>query len=280
MTKVLTHRGLEPQNPDFYFESSFEAFSSHLERGYGLEFDVANLKDGIGIIHDYDLNRLTKGKDARLLSELTQKDFQTLPLSKGRTCLAEELFSLIIEKGQSSSALHLKGRYQQDEKFLQKLISLLKNFPKLEKKIFIFDTTIKTAKLLKQALPNIELGISLVHAYDQKRFNQFTYNTLYTLKEMQTVPDLYQWCVLDEWDLNDENNQKKTILTHDFILQTQKKTMVISPELHFSSPSLYANEAHPSGGDKDQLESLWKQLKHWKVDLICTDFPDEVKKLL
>jgi len=61
-SQILTHRGLEPSKPDFFPESSIEAFINQLHRGFGIEFDPNFVKDGIVINHDSNLKRITKEK--------------------------------------------------------------------------------------------------------------------------------------------------------------------------------------------------------------------------
>ena len=62
---IFTHRGLEPSNKESYPESSYEQFKDHIKKGYGIEFDICFVKDGIIILHDSDLTRITNGKDNR-----------------------------------------------------------------------------------------------------------------------------------------------------------------------------------------------------------------------
>ena len=79
---VITHRGLEPSNLDFYPESSYEAFKDHLERGFGIEFDVNFAKDGLIVFHDSDLNRITKGDNKSLFSELGLEEIKKIRYGK------------------------------------------------------------------------------------------------------------------------------------------------------------------------------------------------------
>lgn len=45
--QIITHRGLEPDRPGFFSESSFEAFADQLARGFGgIEFDPNFTSDG------------------------------------------------------------------------------------------------------------------------------------------------------------------------------------------------------------------------------------------
>ena len=62
MTIIITHRGLEPSNPSFWPESSYEAFEDQLKRGFGIEFDPNFCKDGIVVSHDSTLKRITNDK--------------------------------------------------------------------------------------------------------------------------------------------------------------------------------------------------------------------------
>jgi len=51
------------------------------------------------------------------------------------------------------------------------LISTLLQYQNINEKIFLFDVKIDTATYLKKNLPEIELFVSVAHAYDEKRFN-------------------------------------------------------------------------------------------------------------
>ena len=69
--RIITHRGLEPDKPNFFPESSLEAFSDHLSRGFGIEFDPNWTRDNIVVWHDELLKRASGESDTRKLKNIT-----------------------------------------------------------------------------------------------------------------------------------------------------------------------------------------------------------------
>ncbi len=82
--QILTHRGLEPRNPNFRFlESTQEAFENHLSRGFGLEFDPNFSCDEVCFVfHDDTLNRATEGVDTRATTDVTWDEIQISKFAK------------------------------------------------------------------------------------------------------------------------------------------------------------------------------------------------------
>src|SRR3989338_11462789 len=90
-THVLTHRGLDPSKPNYFVESSVQAFGDQLMRGYGLEFDVQFSSDGVPIaFHDSTLLRLTKGEAARSLDIVSSEELLGLDLNGCHLATVEE----------------------------------------------------------------------------------------------------------------------------------------------------------------------------------------------
>ncbi|MCW8965333.1 MAG: glycerophosphodiester phosphodiesterase family protein, partial [Candidatus Pacearchaeota archaeon] len=153
---ILTHRGLEPSKKDFYPESSYQAFKNHLERGFGIEFDVTFTKDKkIVISHDSNLNRITNSKDKRNFSEINLDEIKKIEYGsnlKGRIADFDELAELIKQNVSPLNALHLKGVYQTQDR-VNILISKLKEHRDILDKILIFDVRPETAKIFRQEIP-------------------------------------------------------------------------------------------------------------------------------
>src|SRR5258706_1377861 len=108
--QVLTHRGLEPSKPNFYPESSLEAFQYQLQRGFGLEFDPNFVKDDIVISHDATLKRITEGSDMRDFHDVTVAEATSIrygTLVKGHMPTFDELMDLISKSTSNINALHL-----------------------------------------------------------------------------------------------------------------------------------------------------------------------------
>lgn len=282
--KIITHRGLEPSVENFPKESSYEAFKNHINRGYGIEFDVNLSKDNlIPIFHDAGLQRITSGQDKRLFIDMDSKEIKSLRLGKGdRLCFLDELLDMIASGSQNSvSALHLKGEFQ-EKSFFDILISYLKNNFKALKQIIIFDVKVETAKYLKSKISELNLAPSIAHAYDIQRYNQATKETLLSIKEVLNNKSLFSWVWLDEWDLADENNGIKKFYTSE-TLETLKnnglKIALVTPELHGTSPGLLGGEAHPDAV-KYRLSARIKEIISLKPDALCTDYPEEVKNII
>ncbi len=281
--QIITHRGLEPSNPNFFSESSFEAFENHLSRGFGIEFDVNFTKDGIIIWHDANLKRLTSGKDSREFRNLTTPDVLSIKILKGRLCTLDEVLELIRNSSSTVNALHLKGRYQELH-YIDRIIEVIEKHPSLYEQMFIFDVKPEAAKYIRAKNPRLLLSPSVVHAFDIKRFDTFVNNTSVTIDEavQYKKEGLYDWAWLDEWDLTDENGKRKKLYTRenfDKIRDAGYKISLVTPELHGTSPGLYGGESHPDARDKKLLFKRIKEIIDLKPDAICTDHPEAVLKL-
>lgn len=281
---IITHRGLEPSKKNFPAESSFEAFNNHLSRGFGIEFDINFTKDGKAVIfHDAGLERITKGKDKRIFADMVSEETKTTQLQNGnRLCFFDELLSIINSAGvKNISALHLKGRFQ-EKKYLDILLSYLTDNKKTLSRLFIFDVKIETAKYLKDKMPELNLAPSVAHAYDIKRYDGAANGTLLSIEEVIKNKDLFSWVWLDEWDLTDENGGIKKFYTpevFEIFKKNKLKIALVTPELHGASPGLLGKEAHPDA-KKDRLFGRIKKIINLKPDALCTDYPEEVEKLV
>ena len=258
ITKVITHRGLDPDRAPYFPESSSEAFIDQLERGYGLEFDVQFSENGELIVsHDSDLNK----------SHLT-----TLP----------KLLELIDKKSskESLSALHLKHGGQTPEKIDQILFALEKINPN---KFIIFDTTIESAKYIKNKNPKIQIAGSVSHPYDILRYNKVVGGTLLTIEQLISNKNLFSWAWLDEWDRTDQNGKTKSLYneeTFDKLRKEKIKIALVTPELHATSPGLLGGESHPDARDRETLNKRLVEIIVLKPDAVCTDYPDNVSQIV
>ena len=280
---IITHRGLEPSAKNFPNESSFEAFKNHLNREFGIEFDVNFTRDNqIVIFHDVGLTRITGGKDKRLFADMPAKEIEAIRLENNdRLCFLDELLDAIGGSKVSISALHLKGGFQEPE-FLDILLDYLQNAGKILSRIVIFDVKVETAKYLKAKLPELNLAPSVAHPYDIKRYNQAVKGTLLSVEETIAHKDLFSWVWLDEWDLADENGRTKkfyTAETFDIFRKNGMKIALVTPELHGTSPGLLGGEAHPDAA-KERLFNRIQEIINLKPDALCADYPEEVKKLI
>lgn len=281
--KIITHRGLEPSNQDFYIESTWQSFHDHLSRGFGIEFDINFTKDNkIVIFHDASLERVTKGENKSLFSEMASEEVAELRLGKvDKLCFLDELLWMIENKTGQMSALHLKGKFQ-EPKYLNILLSYLANAKEALNRMLIFDVKVETAKYLKTKLPELNLAPSVAHSYDIKRYNKAVNGTLLNLNETIANKDLFSWAWLDEWDLTDENGGIKKFYIAEVFETLRKnglKIALVTPELHGTSPGLLGGEAHPDAA-KERLFNRIQEIIDLEPDALCADYPEEVKELL
>mgnify|MGYP001565539353 FL=1 len=282
--RIITHRGLEPSNPNFFSESSFEAFQQQLTRGFGgIELDPNPTKDGIIVMHDATLKRLTDGRDERPVAGLTTEEITQIPHKNGRITTFDEFMELIGNSDGAVSALHLKSRFQTPET-LERIMDALEKHRGVFDKFFIFDVKADTARTLKGRFPTIRLAPSVSHPYDIKRFNEVVGGTLLSLEEALALraDGIIEGVWGDEWDLEDEGGSTKRLYTPEFFDAIHKAGMfaaLVTPELHGTSPGLYGGESHPDSKDVKTLLERIKEIKIAGNDYFCTDYPEEVSKL-
>lgn len=280
---ILTHRGLDPSIPNFFSESSIEAFAAHLSRGFSLEFDFNLTADGeVVILHDATLSRITSGADNRSVRSVTSSELKVMPFKNGSICFLKDLAPLITAADAPLHALHIKGNLQ-DQEALEILIKALAEYPLLIPKLFAFDVRPDTAQLLQRHLPDLQRGMSIAHPYDVERYAKCVYMTLFTPEQALLYADLFQWIWLDEWDLESETGEKKyfyTQQTFDELHTAGFKLSLVTPELHGTSPGLLGSEKHPDSENTEVLFSRIQTILALKPDGICTDYPDKVKSLI
>ncbi len=281
---ILTHRGLEPTNNDFFPESSYEAFKNHLGREFNIEFDLCFSKDRMIVSHDSSLKRITNSKDEREFKEIYWDELKEIKYGKKRDRIPTliEVFDLIKNSNSTLNALHVKGKYQ-EKQFIVPLIQLLRQYKEIIPRTLIFDLKPETARYIKQNLPGINLAPSVAHEYDIKRYNNSVNGTLISLEEAMKYKQegIYDWVWLDEWDLTDENNQAKKLYTKENFELLKKvgyKIALVTPELHGTSPGLYGGESHQDAKNKKTLFKRIKEIINLKPDAVCTDYPEEVSK--
>ena len=283
MTRIITHRGLDPSVPNFPFESSREAFVAHLERGYGIEFDPQRAADGYIVLHDTTLARITKGKDKRVVADVPLRDLLALNLDDSHLVTFHEVLALITERSapDAISAIHLKHSFQNDVKNLDALIDELSSCN--TENIILFDVTNKTAQYLKSKNAALQLAPSVAHPHDIERYGSSVGNTLLSVDEVLAHRKLFEWVWLDEWDRSDKNGKDKKFYTKE-IFNTFRtagmKIALVTPELHGTSPGLLGGEAHPDAKDEETLLKRLAEIVALHPDAICTDYPDLVQSLV
>ncbi len=261
---ILTHRGLESSKPDFYPESSIEAFENQLKRGFGIEFDPNFTPNEILVWHDATFER-----------------------AKGKIPTLDEVMELIRNSTSLINALHFKGKFQ-NPRDIKLLIKYLKRNSDVLFKILVFDVKPQTANMLLRTFPDLQLAPSVAHQYDVTRFNSVVANTLIETDEAvellkKGVFGKNPWCWLDEWDLEDEGGGVKKLYTFDVFGKMRKagaKIALVTSELHGTSPGLYGGESHPDSKDLPTLFKRIKEILSLKPDAICTDYPEEVLTLI
>ncbi|MBN4066912.1 hypothetical protein JYU14_02395 [Simkania negevensis] len=278
---ILTHRGLEPDQPRFYSESSFEAFQDQITRGYGLEFDPNFTQNGIVVWHDTTANRLTGGKERRNLLDIPTEELLTFSLNKGRLCSLNELFVLIKSDPKLTHALHLKGSFQTPH-LLERLADLLTQHKEIIPQLIIFDLKPKSASFFKKRFPQANLAAAVAHPYDIERFNTTVGGTLLFVDELLQHKDLYNWAWLDEWDRKATAGKRKTLYTKEIFTLLRSNSIgiaLVSPELHASSPGLLGGECHEDAKNMNSLQKRMEEIVALQPNFICTDFPQRYRSL-
>lgn len=288
MTTILTHRGLEPGNRDFpWGESTFEAFQNHLERGFGIEFDVIGLADGtILVSHDSNLSRMSGGIDRREVKDLKISDVQALDYVKGKLCTLEDLFELLIGTcpGQIN-AMHIKDRCQR-QPMLDQLCTVLRKYDKksdILSRIMLFDLRQDSAVYIRKKLPSVILAASVCDYFDVLRYSSAVGETLLRVSDIRKQPGLFQWAWLDEWDTTGPDGQSKKFYTESIFQDIRSMGMfiaVVSPELHALSPGLLGGESHQDAASNERLFKRMNEILSLQPDAICTDYPEEARRLI
>lgn len=268
----------------FFAESSQAAFTSHLLRGFGLEFDFNLTSDQeIVVFHDSDLRRITGGANLSKFADLTRAEVEALRFAKGDSLyFMDDLLTAIENSVAPISSLHIKGKFQTDTKYLDILLACLTRHESLLDRLIVFDVTVKTARYLKTHLKAINLAPSVAHAYDIKRYNDCVLGTLLSIEEVLANRDLFTWVWLDEWDLSDEAGVQKKFYTAEVFKSFRDaglKIALVTPEMHASSPGLLGAEAHPDGA-ADHLATRLEEIIKLGPEAICTDRPTEVQVII
>ncbi len=279
---IVTHRGLDPAQPNYFKESSLEAFTDQLNRGYGLEFDIRLTSDNVPvIIHDANLKRISGGADERAINGVSSAEILAMEFGGCHVTTFANLLNLIETKQVNGmiSAFHLKNTAQ-DQATLDIVLDHLKNTD--PGKYILFDVKIETAKYLKSKNPKLMLAPSVAHPYDIKRYNEVVGHTLLSVDEVIENKNLFDWVWLDEWDTADENWGLKTLYnteTFGIMREYGFKIALVTPELHASSPGLLGGEAHADAQNHESLMGRIKEIVELLPDAVCTDFPEDVRKI-
>ena len=279
---IITHRGLDPSLPNYYLESSFEAFENQLTRGFGLEFDLQLTKDNeIIVLHDKDLNRLSKGKYNTTVGDLDLEKLMSLEFDDGHLISLSGLLSLIENKGSQDAlhAIHIK-HFWHIPLFLDILLQNLKGID--HKRFILFDLTPNAAEYIKSKNKSISLASSVSHLFDIERYNKNIGGTLLTVEEALAHRKLFDWIWLDEWDRRDKDNRTKNLYTKEIFDKFHRSGMkiaLVTPELHRTSPGI-SGESHEDAINMEKLKKRLKEIISLNPDALCTDYPDIIRQLI
>ena len=288
-TAIITHRGLDPAQAasrgTFWKESSYEAFRDQLARGCGLEFDVRITSDeGLIIIHDANLKRLTDGTDTREISAITSAELLAMDFGGSHLTTLPQLLEMIEMTGAkgSVSAIHIKHGVQTPESMDLILAALEKGIQDYTKFI-LFDVKLATASFIRRTNPRLQLALSVAHPNDIARYDKAVGGTLYTVEEALANRDLCDWVWLDEWDLLAPDGCTKKFYTPDVFKQMHEaglKIALVTPELHATSLGLLGGEAHPDAADPETLEKRFEEIISLRPDAVCTDYPEKMRRII
>lgn len=277
--KIITHRGLNPDQSNFPAESSIQAFEQFLVSGWGLEFDVQFTADNKMIaVHDSSLRRITEGKDERKIREVSAIEIMDLRFPDGSSlATVPNLLEMIVKKQASEalSALHLKW-FWQTPKYIDVVLRAIKESGVKPNQLIIFDIKIDTARYIHEKMPELRLSASVSHPYDIKRYNYAVGGTLISLNDLLANRKIFWGAWLDEWDRIDEAGGDKTLYsteTFEVLRSNGFDVNLVTPELHATSPSLSGGEAHQDGIDRGRLLKRFHEIIALRPDGICTDHP-------
>lgn len=277
-SRILTHRGLEPDNPNFWPESSYEAFADHISRGFGIEFDLNFCKDDIVISHDPTLTRITEGQDKRAFRDISVRELQKLRYGtkQGRIATLDEIMDLIDSSAPRINAMHLKGPHQ-IAAFVDHLVEVLPRYKNIFDRFFIFDLKPHIAKFVKEKIPELQLAPSVAHPYDIKRYNDLVGGTLLSVDQAVGCRDIYDWVWLDEWDREDRGGGDKTLCnreTFETLRAAGFKIALVTPEMHsLAAPGILGGKTHEDAEPGKFLVRM-KEIIRLDPDAICTDHPE------
>lgn len=124
---VLGHRGARHAHP----ENTLRAFQAALDEGaVGTEFDVLLSADGVPMVfHDFDLERMTAGRDRRRTRELTAAELEVVELDGGEHI---PRLSAVLDWAVHNNALlniELKSEYPLLDRVAQVVARLLGKYP-------------------------------------------------------------------------------------------------------------------------------------------------------
>lgn len=279
---ILTHRGLEPSAQHFYTESSFEAFRSHIDRGFGIEFDFRLTKDKqIVFWHDQTLSRVLRAGTDLTIFNLTSEELRRITFDSCHFCFFKSLEPYLENSEAPWHALHIKSEMQNTES-LQYLITYLQNHPRLISKLILFDLKPMVASFLHSQVPEISLAASVAHSFDCLRFSNAVGNTLITLEELEQNKNVFDWAWLDEWDRKGPNGTNKSFYNQkvfDFVRNLGMNIALVTPELHGTSPGLLGGEQHEDSKSLKILFTRIRQIMSLSPNILCTNYPEEVKNL-
>lgn len=282
MTAIVTHRGLDPSKLDYYAESSIEAFVDQLQRGYGLEFDLRQSKDGVLIVsHDGNLKRLSRGKVSASINELTWGEIFKMDFAGSHLTDFDGLLKRIARIDDDRiHAIHLRHQSQSQE-IMDEIAEKIDGDS--VDKFIIFDLKPESAVYLKKKNNNLHLAASVSHPFDIERYNNCVGGTLLGLEEVENQRNLFDWVWLDEWDRTDIGGKDKTFYNQQVFEGLREggfKIGLVSPELHGTSPGLLGGEVHQDSISREILLRRMNEIIKLKPDLICTDYPDLYREIL
>ncbi len=283
-TKIITHRGLEPDKAGYHAESSVEAFEDQLKRGFGIEFDIQLTSDKVMIaFHDSSLARVTNNKDRRKISEIPSQEILSMDFNGSRLTTFSNVLSMILKSQAEDavSALHLK-HFLQEKKIIDQIINEIQASGIWTHQFMIFDVKPEMAKYIKSKFSGLQLAASVADIYDIERYNSVVGGTLISTQELVTNKDVYSWAWLDEWDLLGPGGKKQLVTqkTFDSLRECGFLIALVTPELHAQSPGLLGGEAHEDGVDRNKLFARFKEIMKLEPDAVCTDYPEEWKRIL
>ena len=243
--KIFAHRG----NWELFPENSEKAVISSINNGFDIELDIRFTADNkIILIHDSNLLRLCGVN--KNISDLRFDEIRALSYAskKGEHPILFDDLAAIIANTQSHFAIHFKQRDQTEENCLI-VAELFKKF-RLYRNCFLFNLSLESCEKLRKINSKIILSV-LISDFEFEPF-------VFSFEEVEKHHDLYDIFWAAEY---------QNFYTEDLIVRAHRLNKIIIAV----SPELHRVLGHPKAFEG--YEECWSDLSSWRVDGICTDYP-------
>lgn len=160
---ILGHRGARREAP----ENTLLAFDRARRSGAdGVELDVQASADGVPVVlHDFDLRRLTSGRDERTVGSLDAAELARVDLGEGQSPPRLEQVLDWAEKHSMLVNVELKTRDARRDPLATSVAALLAERPQLEGQVLVSSFHPRLLSRFKRELPAVPIGWLFTRAH-------------------------------------------------------------------------------------------------------------------